>query len=89
MQDLILGLGLLAMMIPTNSVILSIAKYKPEWGLAVPYTSFFVNMVLSIGYGLIGKPYAEDEKLFVAGVLASIFMSMVWKLNLLIKGTKK
>ena len=89
MQDLILGLGLLAMMIPTNSVILNIAKYKSEWGLAVPYISFFANMVLAVGYGLMAKPYAEDEKLFIGGVLASIFMSMIWKLNLLIKGAKR
>ena len=89
MVDLIMGLGLLAMMIPTNSVILNIARFKSEWGLAIPYISFFANMILAVGYGLIGKQYVNDDKLFIAGILASIFMSMIWKLNLLIKGAKR
>tara|TARA_Y100000004_G_C8715469_1_gene327770 strand:- start:191 stop:457 length:267 start_codon:yes stop_codon:yes gene_type:complete len=88
MVDLIMGLGLLAMMIPTNSVILNIARFKSEWGLAIPYISFFANMILAVGYGLIGKQYVNDDKLFIAGILASIFMSMIWKLNQLIKGQK-
>ena len=83
-----MGLGLLAMMIPTNSVILNIARFKSEWGLAIPYISFFANMILAVGYGLIGKQYVNDDKLFIAGILASIFMSMIWKLNQLIKGQK-
>ena len=88
MADLIMGLGLLVMMIPTNSVILNIARFKSEWGLAIPYISFFANMILAVGYGLIGKQYVNDDKLFIAGILASIFMSMIWKLNQLIKGQK-
>ena len=88
MADLIMGLGLLAMMIPTNSVILNIARFKSEWGLAIPYISFFANMILAVGYGVIGKQYVNDDKLFIAGILASIFMSMIWKLNQLIKGQK-
>ena len=36
MEDICLGAGVLAMLIPTNNLIINIAKYKPHLAMGVP-----------------------------------------------------
>ena len=85
MNDLAMGLGALALLIPTNSLILNIAKYKPHLAMGIPGISMFVNSIIVITYGLQLKSYSTDTKLFIGGILLSIFISMIIKLNKLIK----
>ena len=85
MTDIALGLGTLALLIPVNNLILNVAKYKPHLAMGVPGVSMFVNAIITLGYGLWLKPYAGDEKLFIGGLLLAILVSMVIKLNKLLR----
>ena len=85
MNDLAIGLGALALLIPTNGLILNVAKYKPHLAMGVPGVSMFVNAIIVLTYGVMLKSYSTDTKLFVGGILLSIFISMIIKLNKLIK----
>ena len=85
MNDLGIGLGALALLIPTNSLILNVAKYKPHLAMGIPGISMFVNAIIVLSYGIILKSYSTDAKLFIGGILLSIFISMIIKLNKLIK----
>ena len=83
--DFILGISFLLLSLPLNNVIISIKDYRPQWGLAIPYISFFANMLIVLTYGIIVKPYAIDNKLFVSGLLLALFFSMLYKITKLIK----
>ena len=85
MEDICLGAGVLAMLIPTNNLIISIAKYKPHLAMGIPGISMFVNSIIILTYGAILKSYSVDSQLFVGGILLAIFISMIIKLNKLIK----
>jgi hypothetical protein len=83
--DFILGISFLLLLLPLNNVIISIKNYRPQWGLAVPYVSFFANLLTVLTYGIIVRPYTLDNKLFVSGLLLALFFSMLYKITKLIK----
>jgi len=85
MESVALGLFVLTLLIPLNEVILSIMKYKPKYGLAIPSLSMLSNLTVVCTYGVLLRDYAEDRKLFIAGVLLAIFISMLVKLNKALK----
>ena len=88
MVDLAMGVGSLALLIPTNNIILDFAKQKPHLATGVPGMSMFVNAIIVLGYGLFLKSYATDEKLFIGGILIAIFISMITKLRRLLNDKK-
>lgn len=85
MESIMLGLIVLALLIPMNEIILSILKYKPDYALAIPTISLVANLLVVSTYGLLMKGYSEDPKLFIAGILLAIFISMLIKLKKALK----
>jgi hypothetical protein len=83
--DFILGISFLLLSLPLNNVIISIKDYRPQWSLALPYVSFFANMLTVLTYGIIVKSYTVDNKLFISGLLLALFFSMLYKITKLIK----
>ena len=83
--DFILGISFLLLSLPLNNVIISIKDYRPQWSLALPYVSFFANMLTVLTYGIIVKSYTVDNKLFISGLLIALFFSMLYKITKLIK----
>ena len=80
-----MGISALALLVPMNSLILDIAKYKPHLAMGVPGVSVFINMAIVLGWGLCFKPYSTDSKLFIGGILIAVFISMITKLKRLLK----
>ena len=85
MVDIALGLGSLVLLVPVNSLVLSLAKRDPHVAMGVPAVSMFINAFIMLGYGFWLKPCATNEKLFIGGLLLAIFSSMIVKLNKLLK----
>jgi hypothetical protein len=84
--DFILGISFLLLSLPLNNVIISIKDYRPQWSLALPYVSFFANMLTVLTYGIIVKSYTVDNKLFISGLLIALFFSMLYKITKFIRG---
>ena len=84
MIDLAMGISALALLLPTNSLILDFAKKKPHLANGVPGISMFVNALIVVLYAHLLKPLSVDIKLFLSGLLIAIFISMIAKLKRLL-----
>tara|TARA_R100000734_G_C3261548_1_gene60093 strand:+ start:93 stop:353 length:261 start_codon:yes stop_codon:yes gene_type:complete len=84
MIDLATGIGVLAFLIPANSLIIDFAKKKPELANTVLAISMFTNVFIVLTYGAILKCYSTNDRLFISGILIAVFISMITKLKRLI-----
>ena len=84
MIDLATGIGVLAFLIPANSLIIDFAKKKPELANTSLAISMFINAVIVLTYAVLLKYYSINHKLFIGGILIAVFISMIVKLKRLI-----
>tara|TARA_R100000734_G_C3280027_1_gene73869 strand:- start:266 stop:529 length:264 start_codon:yes stop_codon:yes gene_type:complete len=84
-MDLIIGFLVLIVLIPTNNVILNLAEKNPKMTISILTISMFANGILVLLYTVFMRYYASNNRLFIGGILIGVFISMIVKLNRLIK----
>ena len=85
MNSFLLGFNVVWLLLVINNLIFSIIKYKPDLKQAIPLASLFINAMVIFSYVHIVDQFIVDNTIFVSGILLAILVSMLIKINKLIK----
>ena len=85
MNSFLLGFNVVWLLLVINNLIFSIIKYKPDLKQAIPLASLFINTIVIFSYAHIVDQFIVDNTIFVSGMLLAILVSMLIKINKLIK----
>ena len=79
MEDFLLGLGLTALLILVNYIVVELCKTFPNNILGMVPVMIGLDSVMTIGYAAIGKSFIGDIKLFIGGIGLSIVFALTHK----------
>jgi len=79
MEDFLLGLGLTALLILVNYIVVELCKTFPNNILGMIPVMIGLDSVMTIGYAAIGKSFIGDIKLFIGGIGLSIVFALTHK----------
>ena len=85
MEDFLLGLGLTALLILVNYIVVELCKTFPNNILGMVPVMIGLDSVMTIGYAAIGKSFIGDIKLFIGGIGLSIVFALTHKVFFLLR----
>ena len=89
MEDFLLGLGLLELLVLVNFVVVELCKFFPKDILSIVPVMIGLDSVVTIGYAMIAKSFANDIKLLIGGVGLSIVFALGHKVLYMLKTFKR
>jgi len=89
MEDFLLGLGLTALLILANYIVVELCKLFPNNILGIVPVMIGLDSVMTIGYTAILKSFTSDIKLFIAGIGLSIVIALTHKVFYMLRTFKE
>jgi len=88
MQDFLLGVGLTVLLLLANYIVVELCKFFPKDILSIVPVMIGIDSVMTIGYAVIVKSFADNVKLLIAGVGLSIVFALTHKVFYMLRTFK-
>jgi hypothetical protein len=89
MTDFLLGLGLTALLILANFIVVELCKLFPKNILGMVPVMIGLDSIMTIGYTFIVKTFTDNTQLFIGGIGLSIVIALTHKVFYMLKTFKK
>ena len=88
MIDFLLGLGLTALLILANFIVVELCKLFPKNILGMVPVMIGLDSIMTIGYTFIVKTFTDNIQLFIGGIGLSIVIALTHKVFYMLRTFK-